>query len=93
MNMELVGRFCVGVFSLILGAITVMYMWSWFIVPLGVVDITIAHAYGLVMFKKTLWFNFDLTDKTDEQKKQDMIVSIVAPIVLLIIGFATKSFM
>ena len=91
--MELVGRFCVGVFSLILGAITVMYMWGWFIVPLGVVDITIVHAYGLIMFKKTLFLNVDLTDKTDEQKKQDMIVSIVAPIVLLIIGFVTKSFM
>jgi len=39
-------------------------LWGWFVVPLGVPALSVAHAFGLILF--TTLFRFDLITKAKE---------------------------
>lgn len=82
--------------QLLWGAFTLLKMWAWFIVPLGVVQITLAHSIGLL---------FLLTGikgiKEDERDYDEPLSKLAEPIkvaligctLILVFGYVTQLFM
>lgn len=78
-------------------------MWHWFIVPLGVMKINLAHSYGISSLV-TLPFCMSMVKVQESHKKlmnrasNDELFSTLAyavsmPLITLIAGFAAQSFM
>ena len=48
--------FAISVLYLLFRAAILMYLWKWFVVPLGVIEISILHAAGLLVIKNLLTY-------------------------------------
>lgn len=67
------------------------FMWGWFIVPLGVRDITFIHAAGLAYTGKLLmWHDISLTKRTQDERLERAIYSVMIPLTALLIGAILK---
>lgn len=66
-------------------------MWMWFIVPLGLPEIGIAHAWGISMAIGMLTVSH--VYKEDKEPLKSFANMIFAPLVLLGIGYIVHSFM
>lgn len=88
--------------SATLSAYTLMMLWTWFLVPLGVVSIGMIHAYGLsILIKYATMQGSDMLVISGNKKEDGAYVSnselallnIVLSIVLLGLGFTASLFM
>lgn len=88
--------------SATLSAYTLMMLWTWFLVPLGVVSIGMVHAYGLsILIKYATMQGSDMLVISGNKKEDGAYVSnselallnIVLSIVLLGLGFTASLFM
>lgn len=95
-----------AVIGIVLGAITAIalfaiynawvlsILWGWFIVPLGVKSLSIAHAYGVTLVAGL----FLSTRGIKENKNQDdrissLITWLILPLVALFFGWIAVGFM
>lgn len=72
------------------------YLWLWFVVPLGVSEIGIAHAIGLATVVGMLTTN--TSSSSDDSKDTSGIIGTVighllGPFLVLLIGYIVHSFM
>lgn len=67
--MKYVGNFVLAVALMFLSMYTLQALWGWFVVPLGVPALTLAHAYGISVL--ALFFKFKAKDRKDEPKEGD----------------------
>ena len=71
--MEKFGKFTFGFVYLVIGiafaAFVLSILWSWFIVPLGVPAISIAHAFGLQVLVAFFKVNRKVKDKKEPRKE------------------------
>ncbi len=71
-----------------------LLLWSWFIIPLGAPEITLAHAIGLgIIISYSTGSKYDLREKTTEEKIKEFVYLVFAPLFALLIGRITQAFM
>lgn len=97
--MQKLGLAILGVlgFVLFIGVMGVYYafvlstLWAWFVVPLGVAKIGMAHAYGLSLIPSVVLGVRGLYPP-EEKKKEAMISAILYPAISLLFGWIALSF-
>jgi hypothetical protein len=71
-------------------------LWAWFVVPLGVTPIKIAHAYGLSvlfgLFLNTRGLELG-KEKSNDAYAVSAIISILLPVIALLLGWIALGFM
>ena len=82
--------------SIIVASFTVSTLWGWFIVPLGLPAISLAHSYGIMIFTGvfTTQLILSLRIKAMEQYSQGdrIVIGIVSNLILLLAGLITVQF-
>ncbi len=68
--------FVFGLGAVILKGIVVQSLWSWFIVPLGVVSISVPHAIGISTIVSLFNTKIDIETNDDEDRAKQLFVSI-----------------
>lgn len=71
---------------LLVRGLALMFLWRWFVVPFGVIEIGAVHAYGLVFFTQL----FYETKKTTEDKTDADVIASVCHV--LFVGLGTPAF-
>ena len=74
-------------------AFTIQTMWAWFIVPLGVKAIGMAHAYGLSLMCSVFLGIRGLPDSNKSMENLDLVAAILINAIALLFGFITVQFM
>jgi hypothetical protein len=90
--MKSLGNVVIALISMLAFAFTFMTLWGWFIVPLGVKAITMAHAFGLSLVVGAL----KPKNKTEDNKytfAERCMGSIGVNLILLGMGYLTVFFM
>jgi len=85
------GRFMAFIVGLVISAFAYFSLWKWFIVPLGVIQISPLHVLGVKLF-----LNSSRTpnrEETEEEKDYGAVKAIVAPLLVWGIGWIYFSFM
>lgn len=67
-------------------------LWAWFVVPLGVAKIGMAHAYGLALIPTTVIGARGLYSPEDK-RTEAAVAAIVIPAVALLFGWIALGFM
>ncbi|HDF2366269.1 TPA: hypothetical protein PC505_003928 [Morganella morganii] len=80
----------VWVFSLFYSSYVITLLWSWFIVPFGIGNITIPWAIGLCCLAS---MGRGIPAQNKDSIWHDLIMPIVATTLFLIIGFFAQKFM
>lgn len=73
----------------IFGAFTISTLWAWFMVPLGVKSVGLAHAYGLSILVQVFMSTRGLATDTKNVIVQGVVLNIFA----LLFGYIAVSFM
>lgn len=95
-----------AVIGIVLGAITALalfaiynawvlsILWAWFIVPLGVKSLSIAHAYGLTLVTGLILSNRGIKEnKNQDDWISSVITWLLIPLVALFFGWIAVGFM
>ena len=82
--------------SVIVNGYVLSILWVWFVVPLGLPVISVAHSIGLAMV--TGWLTYQYTNKKEEDNIKALIsefaiLFIVRPLAVLGVGYIVKQFM
>ncbi len=89
----LVGAIIIGIILLsILRGFVLSYLWQWFVVPLGVPDITVVHAIGISMLVAFLTYENAYQGDSKEATTK-LAGSVLAMPFILLIGYVIHSFM
>lgn len=80
----------------LLNAWVLTLLWGWFLVPFGLPSIGVAHAYGLSVLVTFLNYNAKRS-YLDSQEDMDwfvfLVLSVVAPLLALLLGWVAQGFM
>lgn len=68
-------------------ALVLHFIWKWFIVPLGVREISLAHSVGIMCFGSFF------RAKIKERAKSSDWMTIFGPLLILLIGWIAKQFL
>ncbi len=80
--------------TMLLNGWVLVKLWLWFIVPLGVLAITVPHGIGIASVVSYLTYQFDSRNDADEDAWALLLVfGITKPIFALAFGYAVHSFM
>lgn len=60
---QLIGGIVFFVCTILLQGLVFCDLWSWFIVPLGLANINIAHSLGILVMSRYMTFDFSLNRK------------------------------
>lgn len=81
--------FFVGLGALVLGIVlrgfALVYLWGWFIVPLGLPQVQMAHAIGILMLMAYMTHEGYTDPKTTTTTK--IITSVIQPPIVLLFGY------
>lgn len=77
--------------SVAISAFTIQTMWLWFIVPLGLQAIGMAHAYGLSLMCSVFLGIRGLPDSN--KAMENLVAAILLNAIALLFGFITVQFM
>jgi hypothetical protein len=88
----------IGVF---LNAYTLLCLWLWFIVPLGVPAIGLVHAMGIMLIKGFMMAKYLPKDQEEDEEpatkigklKGSLVFTYTMPIIALGVGYIFQSFM
>lgn len=87
--------FGVMALGVIINGYVLSILWVWFLVPLGLPILSVAHAIGVAMV--TSWLTYQYRPSTQEDKDKALeglaIALIVRPLSALGIGYIVKQFM
>ncbi len=90
--MEKFGLFIVFMVGIMLDAWALKAMWGWFVVPLGVVDVSYVHVLALrtvAVFMTTA----QLTEHKKREPVEQMIIWIITPVILWLGGWVYQALM
>ena len=91
---SILAGFAAGILSMLLYGVSISFLWKWFIVPLGVLPLSILHAYGILLVMRALQSNTPSTkdERDDKQKATDSFsMGLVTPVLLMLIGWIVKT--
>ncbi len=88
---------CVGLVAVvlllaILRGVILSYLWSWFVVPFGVFELSIAHAIGISLIVGFLTHEGAYQGPEDEAKGK-LIGTVLAMPFVLLFGYIIQSYM
>ena len=84
----------IAVINIVAAGFTGMYLWNWFVAPLGVIELTVVHALGLdvlVTFWTTRITRDDLKETTEKERFVKAGAVLGLSIGALVIGLILKS--
>lgn len=90
--LKFVGDIVVILLMALLNGFVLKYLWGWFIVPLGVKQIGIAHAIGVSLIVGYLTRHIYKSEHEPEFWEQ-VIAGTVGALLILLIGYIIHSFM
>lgn len=79
-------------FLWMLRALAMVDLWLWFIVPLGVVEVSMAHMYGITLVG-TLVSGISTSPKSDRGALETILMSVLVSLLFWGIGAITHSCM
>lgn len=87
--------FAVLAAGVIVNGYVLSILWVWFVVPLGLPVISVAHCIGIAMVSSWLTYQHQTTKEEDKEKALEnlLIVFIIRPLAVLGIGYIVKQFM
>jgi hypothetical protein len=91
--LEGLGEFAITMAVIVVYAFTLSCMWQWFITPIGVPAIGVAHAYGVVLFTNTLFMN-QLLQPTMLQGQPQIVraaTKVILSLLMLVIGWIVNA--
>jgi hypothetical protein len=91
--LEGLGEFAVTMIVIVVYAFTLSCMWEWFITPIGVPAIGVAHAYGVMLFTNTLLMN-QLTQPSILQNQPRIVrasIKIILSLLMLVLGWIVNA--
>lgn len=92
----IVGLISLVVISVVLRAWVLTVLWGWFLVPVGVFELSITTAIGVSIIVN-LFTQHLAKDSSDEDGKQGMIngmiQAVVGPLIALLLGWIVTWFM
>jgi hypothetical protein len=71
-------------------------LWGWFLVPLGVMDIEMAQAYGIALLVAMLTYEHTRSADSDDKLEttiRAIFVTFFYPLVILILGSVAHAYM
>ncbi len=75
----------------LLSAFTIYTLWGWFVVPLGVMKIGLAHAYGLSVFVGAFLGTRGI--ESGRKFEERVVETIICNVILLLFGYVVSIFM
>lgn len=88
-----IGYTIVTTLLILAGAFTLSTMWAWFVVPLGVTAIGMAHATGLSLFVSYFRFKGKNTTKDKQEYGEKVAQAIATMLFVLGVGYICTLFM
>ncbi len=88
----IIGLILSPVLTIIHGLLLKLF-WGWFVVPLGVPAIGVAHALGISLVVSMLTHQRINNNDNDSSIRQEIFVSIATAIILLVFGATFHAFM
>jgi hypothetical protein len=80
-------------YSILAHAFVGMKLWQWFVVPLGLVPLTLWKAAGIMTLIRLCTYQFMPSTNTDEKKKWTQFVLLVlTPWCMLLVGYIIHCF-
>ena len=76
----------------------VSYLWLWFLVPLGLPVISLAHAFGIAVFAEALTFKLDQGEDNNDKDRVIVtaarsLVTAACMMIMLFVGWCAAWFM
>lgn len=88
--------FFLNSFSTVLEVVTIKYLWLWFVVPLGFVEISFVHTLGisiLIFLFTHRFLNEDFESKSLEERLGLTIMILLKTATCLFVGWLASNFM
>lgn len=81
--------------SVIINGYVLSILWVWFLVPLGLPAISIAHSIGIAMVSSWLTYQHQTSKQEGKEKALEnlAIIFVVRPLAVLGVGYLVKQFM
>ena len=76
-----------------MSAVTITWLWAWFIVPLGVMQLSLAHAFGISGIVYYLTYRPVTNEVDKEQAFKALGQAVMMPFVALGLGYIYQLFM
>lgn len=97
---SIMAKFLVGIVLFVLAVVVdgfvLTYLWGWFLVPLGLVQIGMAHAIGVSILVSYLTHQTNNSDDNDDASKTFwtmIITSFCKSGLVMLMGYVAHSFM
>lgn len=90
-NKKIIAILLTAIPGIIWSGFVIKILWIWFMVPLGLIEISLAHAIGIdIIITFMVSHSVDIKNKTTTELISKMISK---PALMLFMGFIAKSFM
>jgi hypothetical protein len=81
------GCIILGLLIAIMRGWVLTYLWQWFIVPFGLPEISILHAWGFAILIGMLTSPVNLKEDTQKTDLNKTIIALIAPLISLGVGY------
>jgi hypothetical protein len=88
-----IGRISMSIVLALYGAFAVSMLWSWFVVPFGIMALSLPHAIGIDLLVGGLVFKSRLRDITEEESLYLLRDNALVSTLCLAIGWAAHLWM
>jgi hypothetical protein len=91
--LEGLGEFAITMAVIVVYAFTLSCMWQWFITPIGVPAIGVAHAYGVMLFTNTLFMNQHMQPTILQGQPQivQALIKVTLSLLMLLMGWIVNA--
>ena len=79
--------FVAGLVAFSISVLTIQFMWNWFIVPIGLKELSYAHSSGILLIM--LW----LSSSKEKPTYNELAAHIIKSIIVLAIGYIIVNIM
>lgn len=83
----------VGIFTVPLRGFVLQTLWRWFIVPLGVITLTLPQAVGLCVIMEFFTARVNLKKDTPEEETKKVILAFLTPLWFWAVGWIVQMFL
>ena len=83
--MKTIGTMTITISLAIWDAYLLTFFWLWFIVPFGLIELSISHAYGLMLLRSIVTVRVNMKEETD--LLEVLLSAVFKSVVITIISF------
>jgi len=82
----------IGLFTVPLRGFVLQNLWMWFIVPLGVIALTLPQSIGFAIVVQSFVAKLDYEEKTEDQEYKEIVGAFLVPLWFLGFGWIVQLF-